>query len=512
MDSTPTVSDPATTRTSVRARWCVGASLGGYLAVAVVAALPNSPLTVLLPAGASPPGWAARLARAVALDMAGRSALVAVAIVLIAVLVAAFAGVCVEAVAGRVAVRFVLAAAGLAVALAVAAPLLLSRDVATYADAGRIAAIHHLNPYAVPLRALPRDPFVRVTSAQWLPHHTVYGPAFTLLSEAIVRVWRSPGAVILAFKVLAGLGIAVAVVCAWGAARMFRQERAPLAVALIGLNPVVIVHTVGGGHVDAILAGLLAAALLLAVRAKPGDERGAFGVTVLLTLACLVKIVLVPALALWVWWLARSSGPRARRRAVALHVVVIAALTVALVIPYLHGVRTLTAIGSVGGLESWASPAHLVAHAAQALVRSIAGATAGKAADAVVIAAFLLTYAVLFVRIVRRERAIADAWGTALLLLVLSLPFVLPWYACWFLPFLALLRDGLLTRIGVAVSLVLALTLVPADPFHGFTTPGVMGFVHYVAAPALLALLVVAARIVWSRRYPESDGAIDAAV
>ena len=63
-----------------------------------------------------------------------------------------------------------------------------------------------------------------------------------------------------------------------------------------------------------------------------------------------------------------------------------------------------------------------------------------------------------------------------------------------------------------AVSLVLALTLVPADPFHGFTTPGVMVFVHYVAAPALLALLVVAARIVWSRRYPERDGAIDAAV
>ena len=46
----------------------------------------------------------------------------------------------------------------------------------------------------------------------------------------------------------------------------------------------------------------------------------------------------------------------------------------------------------------------------------------------------------------------------------------------------------------MAVTAVLGLTLVPADPFRGYTTPGVMAAVHYVAAPILLVLLVVAAR------------------
>ena len=39
--------------------------------------------------------------------------------------------------------------------------------------------------------------------------------------------------------------------------------------------------------------------------------------------------------------------------------------------------------------------------------------------------------------------------------------------------------------------------LVPADPFHGTTTPGVMIWVHDVIAPAMLVSLVVAVRRVW---------------
>src|SRR5207248_4253476 len=168
-----------------------------------------------------------------------------------------------------------------------------SRDVYTYADAGRIAVIHHTDPYLVPLRAFPRDPFIRVTSAQWLPHHTVYGPAFTMLGEAIARLWRtSPGAVILAFKVVAGLGIAISVACVWLAARRVRPERTALAIAVVGLNPVVILHTVGGAHVDAILAGVLAAALVLAPGTGRRAPSRAFGTTILLTAACLVKVVL----------------------------------------------------------------------------------------------------------------------------------------------------------------------------------------------------------------------------
>ena len=67
-------------------------------------------------------------------------------------------------------------------------------------------------------------------------------------------VGGSAGATILAFKLLAGVAIAAATGFVAIAAARIRPERAPLAAALVGLNPVLVVHTVGGGHVDALIA------------------------------------------------------------------------------------------------------------------------------------------------------------------------------------------------------------------------------------------------------------------
>ena len=106
----------------------------------------------------------------------------------------------------------VLAASGASLAVSVAAPLLLSRDVYTYAAYGRIQAVYHREPVlAHRCRRSAHDPFVAVSSAQWLHTHSVYGPLFTLVSAGIARAWAgSAGATILAFKLLAGLAVAAA--------------------------------------------------------------------------------------------------------------------------------------------------------------------------------------------------------------------------------------------------------------------------------------------------------------
>jgi hypothetical protein len=109
------------------------------------------------------------------------------------------------------------------------------------------------------------------------------------------------------------------------------------------------------------------------------------------------------------------------------------------------------------------------------------------------------------VRLVRRASTEAhvpiEDWGVALLLLALSLPYLLPWYAAWFVPFVAFVADPVIACAGIFASVVLALTLIPADPFHGLTTPAVMDGVHYGAAPVLLALLVlVASHVAGGRR------------
>jgi hypothetical protein len=479
-------------RAFIRAKAALVTLVAGYLAMAVVAGAPNSPLTVLLPNGATPPSWAHELASAADVVDIGRSGLTAVALGLLAIVLAAFVVVVLEARSKRIRLSAVLTAAGCSLLVAVVAPLLLSRDVYTYAAYGRIESLYGGNPYLTTLSSFPHDPFVAVASVQWLDTHSHYGPLFTLASAGLARA--STGSVagtILAFKVLAGVSIAAATGLVALTARRIRPERAALAAALVGLNPVIVVHTVGGGHVDALIAAFLAAACALVVTRPHGMSARAFAITALLTLACLVKTMMLPVLLLWLVWLARSRVVRA----LALHLLVIVALVVASAAAFFSASHPLAPLASFGGIESWASPSHFVA---QALAASVAGVHGAHDVRIVVETAFLLLFAVLLRRLVLRMTE-ADApapiaeWGIAVFLLALSLPYLLPWYAAWFVPFLAFFEDPLLTFAGVLACIVLACTLVPADPFHGLTTPAVMDGVHYGAAPLLLLVLVVIA-------------------
>src|SRR5438477_4004255 len=211
--------------TSVRARWCIGGVVAGSVAFAVIAGVPNAPVTTPLPRGAARPAWAVDVARWLGLARVGRVGLVVVSLLVMAGMLAAFGFLLAEAWSGRVRTRTVLVGAALALAAVVAGPLLLSRDVFSYAAYARVDAVHHLDPYVAHLASIHHDPFVAVTSAQWLHTHSVYGPLFTLLSEGVVRVRPvSPDVAILAFKVLAGLGIAAAAACTAVAARAIRPE------------------------------------------------------------------------------------------------------------------------------------------------------------------------------------------------------------------------------------------------------------------------------------------------
>ena len=503
----PMAVGPSNCGTSIRARWCLGTVVAGYLAMAVVAGAPNSPLTVLLPPRVRPPGWATGLARVTGVVHVGRPRLIGVSLVLIVAVLAAFVGVLTEAWAGRVRLTAALAASGISLAVSVAAPLLLSRDVYTYAAYGRILALYGRNPYVASLSSFPHDPFVATASVQWLRHHSLYGPVFTLASAAIARSWAgSPGATILAFKVLGGLSVAAATGLVALTAWRIRPERAPLAVALVGLNPVIVVHTVGGGHVDALLAAPLAAAMAIAVTRPRALSLKAIVVTVLLTAACLVKAVMVPALALWMWWIVRTGRRADRGRTIAAHLAVLAAAVGASVTPFVAGWHTAAPFATLGGIEVWASPSQLVGRAVRLVVGSVAGSTAGADAARFVVAGFLVLFVVLLQRLAERTASTSSSWaapaescGIALLLLALCMPFLLPWYSAWFVAFLGLFGDEVLLVAGAVVTGVLALTLIPADPFHGYSTRGVMDGVHYGAASVLLVVLVVVARRVLSR-------------
>ena len=447
--------------------------------------------------------------------------LVATCLLVLSALVLAFGVVAWEAWKGRVGARIVLLAVVASLALSTAAPLLLSRDVYSYAAYGRTLAVHHANPYEVPPSAFPGDPFAPVVSREWFDTRSVYGPAFTLASAALARTWSgSAAATILGFKVLAATAVLLGAVLAGAIARRVAPGREALAIALIGLNPVVVVHTVGGGHNDALVAGLLAGAALLASMAlgyarTTGLESSrrtlsrpvggaALGTTALVTLAAGVKVIAVLPLAYWWWTLWSETSPGssdggARSRTMAAHVGVAVALTAATAAPVFAGWRTVTAIANLASRQGWASGARLVARGAEAIGRAVGGTGIGVAFGAVVYAAFLAVFAFAAWRLLRTSAASAQPvlWGSSLLLFALAAPYLLPWYAVWFLPFLALFVDRRLTLVGLVVAGVLTLTGVPAEPipdaglWNGMTLA-----VHYLAAPIVLASFVYAVRLV----------------
>src|SRR6266545_7269596 len=219
----------ASASTSRRAWVALGSLVVGYALIDLVAGAPDSPLVPPLPAGVRRLGWARAGARWIGLDRLTATALTVASIGLMVAILASFFLLLVEARRGRLGLGPSLIAAGLSLALSVASPVLLSRDVYSYAAYGRIYALHHANPYVRMPSAFPSDPFVSVASPAWIGTRAVYGPAFVLTGAGVARAWAgSPGATITAFKVLAGTGAALAtVLAAWAVARSVRPGETP---------------------------------------------------------------------------------------------------------------------------------------------------------------------------------------------------------------------------------------------------------------------------------------------
>ena len=165
--------------------------------------------------------------------------------------------------APRLGHRFVWATIVLAVAAFTVAPVLLSHDVYSYLDYARLGVVHDLNPYVHPPLAAPADPaYADVT---WTEATSAYGPLFTLVTYPLA--WLPVGVAIAMLKGVAalsvlGLALIVSRLAAWRGADPLR------AAAFVALNPLVLVHVVGGAHNDGLtmLLAMLAVAAILSAR------------------------------------------------------------------------------------------------------------------------------------------------------------------------------------------------------------------------------------------------------
>ncbi|MBX5468391.1 MAG: DUF2029 domain-containing protein [Thermoleophilaceae bacterium] len=334
------------------------------------------------------------------------------------------------------------------------APPLLSQDVFSYIAYARLGVGHSLNPYTHAPNDIPLDavyPFAGSKDAS-----SVYGPVFTLLTYPLAPL-GVPAAfwILKAVAAAASLGVVLLV---WRAARLLGRD--PVLPALIvGLNPHVLVHVVGGAHNEALMMLPAAAAL----RAWAAGRR-ALG-PALATLGAAVKatsIVLAPYLAL-----AQEGRPRpeARRSLVrALAAAAAVAAGIALIALVAFGSHALDAVSLLSSNQERSSRWSFPYKTAQALAAVLPGDRLEyrDAVRAVYAAAFAGVALLLMWRTWRGADPIwAAAWATFALLVASA--WLVPWYLLWLLVPTALARGRALVPAAVALS---AWTLVIAVPLR----------------------------------------------
>jgi len=305
-------------------------------------------------------------------------------------------------------------------------PPLLSHDVYSYVDYARLGVLHGLDPYVHAPAAAPADPaYAHVT---W-PHTTsAYGPLFTLATYPLA--WLPVSTAVWVLKGVAAASVlGLAAICA----RLAPSRGIdPLRVAaFVALNPLVLVHVVGGPHNDglAMLLVMLGVAAVLSAREAGGG-------------AALVAAFAIKASTAFAAPFALLGSPR-RGRFLGGALVALAAVIAGAHLAF--GWDWLNAIGLAGENQS---------HTSHLSIPTTFGRLTGIGKESARIGALAL-YAVLIAYLLvwtwrGNDWLRATAWASLGLLLATS--WLLPWYLVWPLPLAALSRDRTLQLLTLVLT------------------------------------------------------------
>jgi alpha-1,6-mannosyltransferase len=342
------------------------------------------------------------------------------------------------AAADRLSPRAVLTGIAALNALVLLAPPLFSTDIFSYAAYGRIGAVYGANPYVHGPSAIALDPLNPFIAARWLATPTAYGPLFTALSYLLARL--DVAANVLAYKSIAAVSSLVIVVVVWNAARL-RGFNPVKAAAIVGLNPVIVVFGVGGGHNDLLMLAMLVTGIYVLLRNK---ERTSGALIVAAAAVKLSAGLLLP------FAVARSGGGRdgVRSRRTFLAGVGIAGLV--------GGVFSFLVFGS-GPLQLFSTLQNIQAHGGlnsiPGLLLTLAGlgefsGVAGPVLDACFV--ICVVWLVQRVWMGQLDWITGAGWATVVLLLTAGL--LLPWYVGWLIPLAALSADRRLLATSIAMT------------------------------------------------------------
>lgn len=363
---------------------------------------------------------------------------------------------------------------GWSVPLCLTVPL-FSRDVYAYLGQGGVF-VAGFDPYADGPAHHP-GPVLDSMAQVWASTTAPYGPMFMAITRGVTELSGDhvlTGVWLMRLVLLPGLLLAL-----WAIPRLATHfgASAPIGLWVALLNPMVLIHLVGGPHVDLLMVGILAAGLAMAC-----EGRHVAGL-VLLGLAVSMKItagVAIPFV-LWIWLChIRSRHPitgadvaKVLVAVVGIPLAVFAAWTAALGL----GLGWLTGLGWADRIVNWFTLPTAAAHVITLVAAPFTSLSlwpvlsVTRAIGAVGLAIILV---LLWWRCRTDERSAMTGLTWAMLAVLLLEPSTLPWYYTWVLVVaVAFTLPDWVYGVVVGVSTFMLIVFQPDDSIVFYKLPEV---------------------------------------
>jgi alpha-1,6-mannosyltransferase len=354
------------------------------------------------------------------------------------------------------------------------APLLLSvpvfsRDTYSYLAQGALLR-DGLDPYVVGPIENP-NPLLDNVSPIWTITTAPYGPAFIMIARLITMLVGNhviAGTMLLRLCMLPGLALLI-----WATPRLARHlgANAPIALWICVLNPLVIIHLMGGVHNEMLMVGLMTAGIALTF-----ERHHVAGIT-LVAVGVAVKATAAIALPFLVWVWMRHLRDRRGYRPLPAFVAAGAASVLILVAVFAVlsglagvGLGWLTALAGSVKIINWLT----VPTATANLIHTVGGwffpvdfyavLHVTRAAGIVIIAVSL---PLLWWRFRHDDRQALAGIAWAMLVVVLFVPAALPWYYTWPLAVVAPLAQSRPAVAAIAGFSTWIMVIFKPDGAHG---------------------------------------------
>jgi alpha-1,6-mannosyltransferase len=306
---------------------------------------------------------------------------------------------------------------------------LFSRDAYSYLAQGALLR-DGFDPYAVGPIENP-NPLLDDVSSVWTTTPAPYGPAFILIAKFVTLIAGDnvvSGTILLRLCMLPGLALLI-----WAAPRVARHVGAsgPVALWICVLNPLVIVHLMGGVHNEMLMIGLMMAGIALTF------SRHHISGAALIAVAVAIKATAMLALPFMVWvWMRHLPGNRLRAFAIASAASIATLGVVFAVLSGLAGVGLgwLTALAGSARVINWLTIPTAVANLANAIGGAFLPVNFYGVLDATRLIGMIViavTLPLLWWRFRQTDREALQGITWAMVVVVLFAPAALPWYYTW---------------------------------------------------------------------------------